>query len=156
ALEAGPWGHRVQVIDFDATTNRLFAPLSPTRYTQGRADAPHDPFVNPSDAAILANPNFHAQNVYAIVMRTLARFERALGRRVNWGFGGHQIRIAPHAFADANAFYSPEERAILFGYFAGANGDTVFTCLSHDVIAHETTHALVDGIRTRFTDPSSP
>jgi hypothetical protein len=75
---------------------------------------------------------------------------------VNWGFEGHQLRIAPHAFADANAFYSPEERALLFGYFAGRKGDTIFTCLSHDVIAHETTHALVDGIRTRFTDPSSP
>jgi hypothetical protein len=32
----------------------------------------------------------------------------------------------------------------------------VFTCLSHDIIAHETTHALLDGIHRRFNEPSNP
>ena len=31
----------------------------------------------------------------------------------------------------------------------------VFTCLSHDVIAHETTHAIVDGIREYFMEPTN-
>ena len=35
-------------------------------------------------------------------MRTLAHFEKALGRRVSWSFGGHQLKVAPHAFAEAN------------------------------------------------------
>ena len=30
--------------------------------------------------------------------------------------------------------------------FAGANGGPMYACLSHDVVAHETTHALLDGI----------
>ena len=36
--------------------------------------------------AVDESPAFHAQNVYALVMRTLARFEFALGRRVGWSF----------------------------------------------------------------------
>src|SRR5262245_33777293 len=80
----------------------------------------------------------------------------SLGRRCAWGFGGHQIHIVPHAFADANAFYSRDDRAIFFGYFMGGDGKPVFTCLSHDVVAHETTHALLDGLRRRYMERSTP
>ena len=31
----------------------------------------------------------------------------------------------------------------------------VFCCLSHDVIAHETTHALLDGMHRRFIEPAT-
>jgi len=90
------------------------------------------------------------------VMRTLARFEFALGRRVPWGSQGHQIHVAPHAFNDANAFYSREDRAIFFGYYMGPSNRPIYTCLSHDIVAHETTHAILDGIRSRYLEPSSP
>ncbi|MGA9770360.1 MAG: hypothetical protein WBV94_15080 [Blastocatellia bacterium] len=145
-LAPGPSGHRVQLIDFDSSTGTLYKPAK-------IADV--DPYINAKDSKLLSDPNFHAQNVYAIVMRTLARFEFALGRRISWGFYGHQIKVAPHAFADANAFYSENDQALMFGYFQGKK-NMVFSCLSHDVIAHETTHALVDGLRERYTDPSSP
>jgi hypothetical protein len=147
-LAPGPWGYRVQVIDYDSSTGSLFKP----RKYDGLAD---DPFARATDKQLLSDPTFHAQNVYAIVMRTLARFEYALGRRVSWSFQGHQIKVAPHAFADANAFYSKEDEGLFFGYFPGRSGN-VFSCLSHDVVAHETTHALIDGLRERYTDPSSP
>ena len=58
--------------------------------------------------------------------------------------------------ADANAFYSPEVEGLVFGYFTGKSGDQVFTCLSHDIIVHETTHALLDALRERYMDPSTP
>lgn len=147
-LAPGPRGYRVHVIDYDATTDRLYRPSS-------RAlDA--DPYAGVTDLErLVTDAHFHQLNVYAIVMSTLARFERALGRRMNWSFGSHQIKVAPHAFGDANAFYSKDDEGLLFGYFAGRRS-TVFTCLSHDVVAHETTHALVDGLRERYTYPSSP
>jgi hypothetical protein len=53
--------------------------------------------------------------------------------------------------------------AVLFGYFKadaddpGENlpGQTVFTCVSHDVIAHEVTHAVVDRLRPHFMEESN-
>ena len=89
-------------------------------------------------------------------MRTLARFEFALGRRIGWSFGTHQLKVAPHGMLDANAFYSPGEEGLVFGYFTGSNGKNIYTCLSHDVVVHETTHALIDALRKRYLDPSSP
>ena len=145
ALAPGPCGYRVHVIDYDATADVLYP-----------AWREEDRFTGASASELLGNPAFHQQNVYALVMRTLARFEQALGRRVSWGFYGHQLKVAPHAFAEANAFYSQEDQALLFGYFPGRKTPWVYSCLSHDVIVHETTHALVDGLRGRYTDPSSP
>jgi len=151
-LQPGPWGYRVHTVDFDSSTDTLYQPL---KYPALKDRANGDPFKGASDARLLSDPNFHAQNTYAIVMRILARFEFALGRRVSWNFYGHQIKVAPHAFADANAFYSERDQALLFGYFPGRNR-MVYCCLSHDIVAHETTHALLDGLRERYTDPSSP
>lgn len=144
-LFGGPTGHRVQVVDYDATTDTMYDPaLTPRR-------APRRP---PADSQILGDPTFHAQNVYALVMATIARFEYALGRRVSWCFRGHQLKVAPHAFEQMNAFYSREAESLVFGYY-GAPGDRHFMCLSHDIVVHETTHALLDGLRSRFMAPSS-
>jgi hypothetical protein len=146
-LAPGPSGYRVQVIDYDASTNTLYKPSREVANGVRPGDL--------EDSQILSDPHFHARNVYAIIMRTLARFEFALGRRVSWGFYGHQLKVAPHAFVDANAFYTEGDQALMFGYFPGRKG-MVFTCLSHHIVAHETTHALLDGLRQRYTDPSSP
>ncbi|MCP5128099.1 MAG: hypothetical protein H6985_00810 [Pseudomonadales bacterium] len=151
-LARGPCGSRVHVIDYDSSTGTLYEPFA---YPVNPEGALEDPFSRPNKRTVMTNPGFHAQNVYAIVMRTLGRFEYALGRRVSWGIPGHQLKVAPHAFADANAFYSREDECLAFGYFPGEK-DMVFTCLSHDVIAHETCHALIDGLRHHFMTPSSP
>lgn len=150
-LQPGPWGYRVHIVDYDSSTETLYKPLEypPLDGANG------DPFKRATDARLLSDPNFHAQNTYAIIMRILARFEFALGRRVSWNLYGHQIKVAPHAFAEANAFYSENDEALMFGYFPGRDG-MVYSCLSHDIVAHETTHALLDGLRDRYTDPSSP
>lgn len=75
-----------------------------------------------------------------------------------------RLRVYPHALREENAYYSPAKRALLFGYFPARDGDPgneypggmVFTCLSHDIIAHETTHAVLDGMHTYFNEPTNP
>ena len=145
-LQPGPIGHRVCVIDYDSSTGKMF---NPTVVEDGAAFKPK------SDAELLTDPGFHARNVYALVMRTLGRFEYALGRRVGWGFEAHQLKVIPHAFEEMNAFYSREAESLMFGYYP-AGEDLGFTCLSHDIVVHETSHALLDGLRKRFMSPSSP
>lgn len=122
------------------------------------------------------NPQFHQQMVYAVAMKTVEHFEQSLGRPVLWRSRGagknpyddsvfiRRLKIRPHALYQANAFYSPSEVALKFGYFESKNidigdavpGSRVYSCLSHDIIAHETTHAILDGMHRRFNEPSNP
>jgi hypothetical protein len=109
-------------------------------------------------------------------MKTIEHFERALGRVALWAprrvQTGNQtredfvrrLRIYPHAIRAANAFYSPDRKALLFGYFNASESDSgdvlpgglVFGALSHDIVAHETTHALLDGLHRRFREATNP
>jgi hypothetical protein len=148
-LGPGPRGYRVHVVDYDSSQRVLYKPA-----ILGNGDS--DRFARARDTTLLGNPDFHAQNTYAIAMRILEYFEFALGRRISWGFGGHQLHVAPHAFSDANAYYSEEDQGLFFGYFPGHDSKPVFNCLSHDVVAHETCHALLDGLRNCYTFPSLP
>jgi hypothetical protein len=161
-VEPGPIGEYLAVIDYDASNKKYYQPVdlnSPEVMLGGGLD--------PSES----DPRFHQQMVYAVIMDTIRRFEFALGRKIKWArdtgpksdpYHG-KLRVFPHGMQDANAFYDPGLRALMFGYFAastreaGANlpGQTVFTCLSHDIVAHETTHALIDGLRAKFTSSTS-
>ena len=154
-LEPGPAGARFQVVDYDASTGGLAEPAVLTEPGEDGVPLYHDRFTTITNRAIMEDRGFHAQNVFAIAARTLAAFEAALGRRLPWAFGGHQLFLVPHAFVEANAYYSDDDRALLFGYFT-ARGDRVLTCLSHDVVAHETAHAVLDGLRHRYLEPSLP
>src|SRR5262249_12327824 len=74
---AGPVGDRVQVVDYDSSS----------RAFHGAHDLPGDATNEPAawqrgDPRIVKDYRFHAQNVYALIMKTLARFEFALGRRI--------------------------------------------------------------------------
>ncbi len=147
-MEDGPRGPRFHVVDFDASAGR---------YLLHRATPDRDPYATASDAQLVTDFAFHAQQVYTVATRTLATFESALGRRLPWGFSGHHLHLVPHAFAEANAYYSFEDRALLFGYVPAVAGRApVFTCLSYDVVVHETTHAVLDGLRRRFLEPGLP
>jgi hypothetical protein len=152
-LRDGPIGSRIEVIDYDGANRVLYEP------------------VNLNDPAVLMNdgltptesdPRFHQQMVYAVAMKTLENFEQSLGRKLRF-IDGRSLRLFPHGFEGANAFYDPATVSILFGYFRaddedpGPNlpGQTVFSCLSHDIIAHETTHAVVHRLRRHFSEATN-
>jgi len=166
-LKPGPVGEYIEVIDYDPVNKCFYAPVN--------LNAPYLLAQNglaPSES----NPQFHQQMVYAVAMLTIRNFERALGRcmlwspRINKKANSYEeefvprLRIYPHAMLEENAYYSPEKKALLFGYFpasgaeAGGNlpGGVVFACLSHDIIAHETTHALLDSLHRRYIEASNP
>jgi hypothetical protein len=161
-LRPGPVGEYLEVVDVDPGSGCFYAPVDLEDRFLLAADG-----LEPSEG----DPQFHQQMVYAVAMTTIHNFERALGRRILWSQAdaeqGYQfvprLRIYPHALRDANAYYSPKKKALLFGYFPASTSDpghnlpggTVFTCLSHDVVAHETTHALLDGLHRRFIEPTN-
>jgi hypothetical protein len=162
-LTPGPVGRKIAVIDYDASNQCYYEGVNLDTLAVVGQDG-----LAPSES----NPQFHQQMVYAVAMETISRFETALGREIHWRADYSspaanplhgKLKIFPHALREANAFYDPQLRALLFGYFkasesdAGTNlpGQLVFTCLSHDIIAHETTHAVLDGIREHFNDPTS-
>ena len=69
--------------------------------------------------------------------------------------------LRPRAYEERNAHYDKVEGSLNFGYFIADDaaegfmkGESVFTCLSHDVVVHELTHALLDGMRPHFTIPT--
>lgn len=162
-LKKGPVGKKVAVIDYDASNSCYYegVDLDATSVLGQNGLAPSE-----------SDPQFHQQMVYAVVMDTIRRFELALGRPVRWRGDSSSVnapfhgllKVHPHAMLEANAFYDPAQHALVFGYFrasevdAGVNlpGQLVFTCLSHDIIVHESTHAILDGIRGHFSDPTGP
>ena len=143
-FEPGPRGPRFHVVDYDATTGRFNKPAA------GPVNAD-----KLTDRQMLEDPAFRAWNVYAVAARTLAAFEFALGRPVPWSFHGHQLFLVPSAFAEENAYYSDDDQALLFGYFP-LRSNKSYSALSHDIVAHETTHAILDGLRSGFDRPGLP
>jgi subtilisin family serine protease len=163
-LKPGPVGEYLEVVDIDPASNACYAPVN-----LNNPKLLAESGLTPSES----NPQFHQQMAYAVAMRTIERFERALGRKALWarrppknkgkpvpddGFV-RKLRIYPHALREANAYYDPDKIALLFGYFRAAEasgsvtrGSGIFGVVSHDIVAHETTHALLDGLHPRYSE----
>jgi hypothetical protein len=168
-LKPGPIGEYIEVIDFDPSNDCFYEPVD---LDSKEILSQHG--LNPSEGV----PQFHQQFVYAVIMQTIENFEKALGRKIIWRLHKEwqngrtdknkefvrQLRVYPHAMLDANAFYDSDKVALLFGYFQagskiqGSNfpGGVVFTCLSPDIVAHETTHAILDSILPRYLENTNP
>jgi hypothetical protein len=167
-LGPGPVGEYLEVVDFDPASACFYQPVDLDDCRLLAQDG-----LPPSEGT----PQFHQQMAYAVASLTIDNFEHSLGRKTLWrprrdpnkgpkddSIFVPRLRIYPHALRERNAYYTPEKTALLFGYFRASENDPadhmpggmVFTCLSHDIIAHETTHALLDGMTRSFLHPTNP
>lgn len=149
-LGPGPEGELLRVVDYDSARNCYYEPVALDDRRLVASDG-----LSPSEK----DPRFHQQMVYAVSSALLESFERSLGRRFRWR-GADRLLLVPHAFPGRNARFDPAgDGSVQFGYFSadqrqpGRNlpGQTVFSCLSHDVIVHEVAHALVHRSRPHYT-----
>ncbi|MBT1516514.1 hypothetical protein KIP88_39475 [Bradyrhizobium sp. SRL28] len=149
----GPTSARVAIVDYNADLD--------TRFTPARLLADRSGFVGIAglkNERILDNFNFHHVNVWAIIEQVLTVLEddTALGRPVPWASGLGRLLVLPHAGYDDNAFYDRDTGALHFCYFEGPDGKPVHTCLSHDIVAHELGHTVLDGLKPGYNEVSSP
>ena len=144
-VEPGPVGRLVAVTDVDPVKGRSLPPLDLD-----------DPAVLLGSGLTPSETDYrsHQQSVYAVAMAALEAFERGLGRPIIW-HAGRPLRLVPHAGTMANAFFDFDTFAVLFGAFKaidanpGANiaGQTVYSCLAWDVVAHQTSHPVLADLR---------
>jgi len=108
------------------------------------------------------NRRFHQVHVWAVLHKTLELLEASdvLGRQIPWAFSGGRLTVYPHAGVDQNAYYDRESAALHFFYFDAEvddvpTGETIYTCLSHDIVAHELGHAVLDGLKPYYNEVTS-
>ncbi len=151
----GPVGRRVAILDFDTEIGTLqpgakFIPPAPGRVLGKYA----------VDSTDVTSREFNQVSVFAMVRRTMKLFEQSdvLGRPLTWAFEGSQLLVVPRAGDWANAFYERESRSLQFFYFDSLSqpGKTIYTSLSSDIVAHETGHAILDGIAPSLYDAVTP
>jgi hypothetical protein len=178
-FSAGPACRRVAIVDLDFHTGKLRAPAeldpkarpypnigmysAPIPTKKGAASMP---WTRNSERGIdvgqlgfmtLDDP-FMKVSVFGTVLRTLGLVQNpaVLGREIPWAFPGEQLLVVPRAGDLDNAFYHRDSRSLQFYYGATSSGQTVYSGLSQDIVAHETAHAIIDGIAPDLYDASSP
>ncbi|KQT94751.1 hypothetical protein ASG49_07995 [Marmoricola sp. Leaf446] len=157
-LQRGPRSHRLHVVDLGVGTNAAVEPVVlHDRSAWSYVDRWDDEHRRGDARALADDRNFRAQNVFAVASHTLSLFEQHLGRPIPWNSHFPQLYLVPQARVEANAFYSREHNAVLFGWLPGfGDKPPLYTALSYDVIAHEVSHAILDGLRPRYTEPGLP
>lgn len=153
----GPVTERVAVLDFNPETGVLlsgvsFIPAPPDRKLGGYGTT--------------LNSNVHTNefiqvNVFATIIKTMYMFEKeedGLGRKLSWAFNSPQLLVIPRAGEWANAFYQRDSHSIQLFYFPDPHfgGESIYTCLSRDIISHEAGHAILDGIAPDLYNAITP
>ena len=159
----GPISKRLAIIDFSpddglVTIDAKFVPPNKRRKLGYFQNEDEEALHQPKDKHMFT-PAFLQVSCFAMVLRTMYMFERkeTLGREIRWAFGSPQLLIIPRAGETANAFYHRDGRCLQFFYVKKAiDGNPMYTCLSRDIVAHETGHAIIDGIAPDLLDACTP
>ena len=124
---------------------------------QGRRPSPED-------------GDFRQQMTYAVCTTPTPRFVRRLDETWLGDFGARaeqpsrsRLRMRPCVDDLQNAYYDPKRGELQFGAFNASStcrgrnvpGGPISLALSHDVVVHEMSHALLDGMRSHFLVPSN-
>lgn len=129
------------------------APVSPNAFGD---------FIVPPDTE-----QFDAVHTFTVVRQTLTMYQRVLaaddsGALLPWAWNSGNntapLQVFPHGLPDVmNAYYSRTERALKFGHFIPSGApERMFTCRSFDIVAHETAHAVLDGLKPKWILSSAP
>ncbi|MBV1780475.1 hypothetical protein KRR55_15265 [Paeniglutamicibacter sp. ABSL32-1] len=146
-LLTGPLGARLEVVVLGPRGRRENQVLGNGQWGAEDIGPRPDPSRLPTDRRFLA------QQAYAVAAHTLASFERALGRRMGWA-GGARLKLYANDRIDyRNTGYTRPDCSIRFGMIEDSRHRTKLPLvLYRDLVAHEVTHAVVDGYRPRWGD----
>ena len=151
----GPVSRRLAILDFDADAGGL---RPGARFVQPAAGASGFGRYEVASRSALAADDFIQTSTFGGVLKTLYLFEQpdTLGRAVRWAFDGSQLLVVPRAGEWGNAFYERESRSLQLFYVKPDRQRTIYACHSMDILAHETAHAVLDGIAPDLYDSLLP
>jgi hypothetical protein len=169
-------GHRFLVYKQDPSVTDLGVRLAfvPSVVLNGPADARvrtdlagTTPVARNTNGDFVFTPNspqFDCAHAFAVVRETIAMYERHNGGDplpFAWNVGGNTdpITVFPHAGEGANAFYSRTAKALKFLFFTPqgqAPSSVLYTCRSLDIVAHETGHSVLDGLKPGWLSAGNP
>lgn len=116
-------------------------------------------------------PQFDAVHTFAVVRQTLTMYQRSmlaagldmpLPWQWNTSLDTRPLAVYPYGLPNVmNAFYSRTQACLKFGDFIpngveGGEAARVYTCRSFDIVAHETAHAVLDGLKPQWLQADAP
>lgn len=164
-LLPGPQGSRIEVVDW--------MPSGPAPMVD--LDDPHL-LAQDGLAPDQSDPRFRQQMVYAVLASLLETLDQARGRRLVWRNVWRRRDDPPNRVPEvrpltiianqpgmANAHFTPGMGLTFGSYEATADlaagvfpGQTVYGCLSHDIVNHEAGHAFLYELRPLSMEPIGP
>jgi hypothetical protein len=112
---------------------------------------------------------FDAVQTFTVSRMVLTMYQRALAvvgapapLPWQWNTGGNAdpLNVFPHGLPGTmNAFYQRSSKSLRFGDFVKPGStppQQIFTCRSLDIVAHETGHAILDGLQPQWLLSGNP